>query len=382
MNHRTIIIGGGAIGLSLAWELARRDVQVTLIDRGEIGKATSWAAAGILPPANFESATDAIDQLRGLSHRMFPDWTDHLKQTTGIDTGFRRCGGWYLANTPGERASMVGMTEYWREMNIRCEQIASQDVVTREPHLADWFRRSPNASAWWTEDECQIRSPDYLKALTAACQKENVQLVPHTSVFDIDESDSRVKVSATNSLTEETKHLETDSVVVCAGARTGLVAPMLRLQRALVPIRGQILLLKSDIPLFKGVVNVGHRYLVARDDGHTLVGSCEEEVGLQLGTTAEMLASLKEFALDLCPELSGADEVQAWSGLRPMTFDGFPIIGRVPESANVYVASGHYRSGLHLSPATAVAMADLMLGKKPAVSLDAFRVGKQQSLGK
>ena len=124
------------------------------------------------------------------------------------------------------------------------------------------------------------------------------------------------------------------------------------------------------------------RYLVARDDGHTLVGSCEEEVGLQLGTTAEMLASLKEFALDLCPELSGADEVQAWSGLRPMTFDGFPIIGRVPESANVYVASGHYRSGLHLSPATAVAMADLMLGKKPAVSLDAFRVGKQQSLGK
>lgn len=274
---------------------------------------------------------------------------------------------------------MIGMTEYWREMDIQCEHIANKDVAVREPHLKDWLARSPNASAWWTEDECQIRSPDYLRALIAACTEEKVKLIPNTSVVDIDESGSCVKVSTTNTATSETKQYTSDSVVVCAGARTGLVAPMLRLQRALVPIRGQILLLKTDTPLLRGVVNVGHRYLVARDDGHTLVGSCEEEVGLQLGTTAEMLSSLRNFAIDLCPELVNAQEIQAWSGLRPMTFDGFPIIGRVPDSSHVYVASGHYRSGLHLSPATAVVLSDLMLGKQPAVNLDAFRVGKQQS---
>ena len=76
MKHRTIIVGGGSIGLCIAWELSRRDHDVTLMDRAEVGRATSWAAAGILPPANFDTATDPIDQLRGLSHRMFPDWTD------------------------------------------------------------------------------------------------------------------------------------------------------------------------------------------------------------------------------------------------------------------------------------------------------------------
>ena len=110
-----------------------------------------------------------------------------------------------------------------------------------------------------------------------------------------------------------------------------------------------------------------------------LVGSCEEEVGLELGTTPEMIGTLHDFAFDLCPELRNATVVRSWSGLRPMTFDGFPMIGRVPETSNVYVASGHYRSGLHLSPATAIVLADLMSGKKPAVDLDAFRVGKQQS---
>ena len=94
--------------------------------------------------------------------------------------------------------------------------------------------------------------------------------------------------------------------------------------------------------------------------------------------TLSMIASLRTFARQLCPPLKDATEVRTWSGLRPMTFDGFPIIGRVPDTNNVYIAAGHYRSGLHLSPATAVTLADLVAGDRPAVALDAFRVGKQQ----
>ncbi len=105
----------------------------------------------------------------------------------------------------------------------------------------------------------------------------------------------------------------------------------------------------------------------------------EEEAGFELGTTKEVLESLQEFAISLVPELESAQRMDAWSGLRPMTFDGFPMIGRVPETANLYVAAGHFRSGVHLSPATAVALADLMTNKQPQVCLESFRVGKQQS---
>ena len=146
-----------------------------------------------------------------------------------------------------------------------------------------------------------------------------------------------------------------------------------------VPIRGQMLVLQTESPLLNSVVNVGNRYIVCRDDGTTLVGSCEEETGFNLGTTEWMLDSLREFANSIVPELKSAQRVDAWSGLRPMTFDGFPMIGPVPQAPNLYVAAGHFRSGVHLSPGTAVALADLMTNRRPQVSLDAFRVGKQQS---
>jgi glycine oxidase len=168
-------------------------------------------------------------------------------------------------------------------------------------------------------------------------------------------------------------------LVVCGGAWSGSVAARLRLESSVVPVRGQMLLLKTGVPLLKSIVNVGHRYLICRDDGHTLVGSCEEEVGFRDGTTDAMLSSLRDFAVDLVPQLSGAARIDGWSGLRPMTFDGFPMIGRVPDSENVFVAAGHFRSGIHLSPATAVVIADLMGGDAASVNIESFSVGKQQS---
>ena len=374
-SPRITIIGGGSIGLCLAWELAQRDCHVTLVERDSVGRSTSWAAAGILPPAKFATATDPIDQLRGYSHELFPDWVQRLTAITGIDTGFRQCGGWYLANTPGERAAMIGMTDYWQDLQIRCESISLGEVSQREPQLRDWLNVSLEAtSAWWAPDECQIRSPDYLKALVAACEKFNVDVQPQTEVTNIESNSNSVIVSTASSHSD----IETDVVIVCSGTWTGMVAPMLQLESSIVPVRGQMLLLKTESPYFQSVVNVGHRYLVAREDGHTLIGSCEEEVGLNIATTEAAIESLREFAIELCPNLHGAKEIKTWAGLRPMTFDGFPIIGRVPHTRNVYVASGHFRSGLHLSPATARVLADEIMGIQPAVDLHPFRVGKQQ----
>ena len=82
MKHHATIIGGGAVGLSTAWELSRRGFRVSLLERSRIGRATSWAGAGILPPANPNTATDPIDQLRGLSHELFPQWAAELKSVS------------------------------------------------------------------------------------------------------------------------------------------------------------------------------------------------------------------------------------------------------------------------------------------------------------
>ncbi len=374
INTRGVVIGGGVIGLSLAWDLARRGHSITVVERGTLGRATSWAAAGILPPANFSTATDPLDALRGLSHEMFPRWHEELLAKTGIDSGLRRCGGWYLASTPGERAAMIGMRDYWTDLDIQCDPTVADEVARREPSLAGWAQaNNRDQSAWWVPDEYQIRSPRYLQALTQACRLAGVTLIENAPVHDLQSQEAHVKVQSS------TQSIEADFAVVTSGVWSGRVAESLNLKQALIPVRGQILLLQTSAQPLESIVNVGNRYLVPRDDGLMLVGSNEEEVGFETGTTPHTLDSLHQFARDLCPHLRDASVVHAWSGLRPMTFDGFPMIGRVPDFANVFVAAGHYRSGIHLSCGTAVVVANLVEGRDNVVDLAAFQVSPSKS---
>ena len=154
------------------------------------------------------------------------------------------------------------------------------------------------------------------------------------------------------------------------------MAERLKLATSLVPVRGQVLLLKTETPVLSSVINLGQRYFVPRRDGAVLVGSCEEEVGFQRGTTPAALAEFRRFAYRVCPALARARELGAWSGLRPLTFDGFPMCGKLPDSRAIFVATGHFRSGIHLSPGTAKCMADLMTGQKPPIDLQPFAVKK------
>lgn len=399
-----VVIGAGAVGLAIAYELTCRGRQVTVIDQDWIDdgsnppasarrqRATSLAASGILPPANLEHATDPIEQLRGLSHQLFPELADRLKSETGIDSELERCGGWYLADTPGEIGAMVGMKTFWHDLAIECTEAPLSDLAKHEPALDEWTLRNKNAKAWWVPDEYQIRPPNYLRALAKACVQHGGKLLGHCQVTGLSDSHHRASIQISNLLHHSDSRNRTTSgpsankesivaeqVVVCGGVWTGKVAERLQLQRSIVPVRGQILLLHAPQRILHSVVNVGHRYVVPRGDGHVLVGSCEEEVGMQHGTTPRMLQDLREFAFDICPEFRRAREVDAWSGLRPMTFDGFPMCGKLPDSESIFVASGHFRSGVHLSPGTAHCMADLLCGQTPQVDLDAFRVGKQQN---
>ena len=376
-----VIVGGGVIGLSIAWEMALRGRQVTVIERGaplaarrpassNQTQTTSWTAAGILPPANFHRATDPLEKLRGFSHERWPKWAETLKQTTGIDPGFARCGGYYLAETAGEAASLIGMRAYWQELDIDCRSVSQSDLLKQHPWLEHWCRSStwiqkqPDQAAWWVPDEHQVRPPRLLKSLHAACKNLDVDLRYGEEVADLSKLKARFPGQA---------------IVCCGGTATGLVDERLQLREALIPIRGQMLLLKCDDFREPFIFNVGNRYLISRGDSLVLAGSCEEEVGFDSSTTEDEINKIRQFASGLSPELTNATEIQRWAGLRPMTFDGFPMIGRVPNHDDLFVAAGHYRSGIHFAPATAVAMADILDDQPTFMDMTAFSVGRQQA---
>jgi glycine oxidase len=150
----------------------------------------------------------------------------------------------------------------------------------------------------------------------------------------------------------------------------------IELSNGIMPIRGQMLLYQSELPLVTHIINEGNRYLVPREDGFLLAGSVEEEAGYLCETTDESLALIRQWAEATLPILREMPVVKSWAGLRPGSYDGFPYLGLAPGTHNLYIAAGHFRSGLHLSCGTAVLMADMMLGQPAKMDLTPFRVGR------
>lgn len=364
-----LIIGGGVIGLSLAYQLAGAGQRVRVIDRTEPGREASWAGAGILPPANRSSSADPLDQLTALSHRLHAQWTQDLKATTGIDNGYRRCGALYIARSTAEQELLKAAADIWRSQQVACEELSTEGLAEVEPALA--AKSAGILAAWRLPDECQLRNPRHLKALVAACTMRGVVIVSAAEAEAFSREGNRITHVKTPA-----GDFAAGNFCIATGAWTGKLGERVGLRMAVKPIRGQIALVNVGRPVLRQILNEGPRYLVPRPDGYVLIGSTEEDVGFDKRTTTAATSGLLQFALGLVPELGAAPLERSWSGLRPSTQDGLPYLGRAPEFDNLYVAAGHFRGGLHLSPATAVVMSQLMLGQKPEIELARFAVNR------
>lgn len=368
--RKTVVIGGGVIGLSVAWELACRGLPVTVVEAGRMGHGASWAGAGILPATATIPMLDPYESLRSLSHRLHPQWAERLQALTGIDTGFRRCGGIYLACTQGESATLAAHRMWWQEHGIEHQQWTLEQLARLEPNLASQSQKRIR-SAWYLPDEYQLRNPHHLQALVAACRLSSVELLENAPVHSLQPGDN-----GRLNLTTPHGELEADRVCICSGAWAQQLLAQLGVSSGILPIRGQMILYQCSQPPLSSIVNVGHRYLVPRADGRLLAGSVEEEVGFKIETTEEALSQIHAWAVSLLPTLESVAIEKTWAGLRPGSFDGLPYLGTVPGYKNLFLAAGHFRSGLHLSCATATIMANCMEGVANELDLTPFRVAR------
>ena len=366
------IVGAGAIGLSLAWELAQRGKRVTLLDAGEPGHESSWAGAGILPPCLAPESSDPLATLHQLSMELHPVWAERLQAETGLDVGFRRCGGLYLAFNRGEAAALAGMAFEAEASGVSVESWSTAEIVRHEPALREMLSREEPLAAKFFPGECQLRNPRFVKALRQACDQAGVEIRSHVRVNRFASGGPQITAFAT----ESNEQIRARSFVVAAGAWTQTILASAGVVPEIFPIRGQMLQYESPEPRLRSVVNVGSRYFVPRSDGLLLVGATEEEVGFEKANTAEGVAELRRFAERTLPGLAGREPLRSWSGLRPATFDGLPYLGRAPGFENLFVAAGHFRSGLTLAPGTAVVLADELCDRTPTIELQAFRVGR------
>jgi glycine oxidase len=364
-----LIVGGGVIGLSLAYELAGRGLKVRILERNLPGQESSWAGAGILPPANRLAAAEPYEQLAGWSCELHAAWHEQLRQETGIDNGYRRCGGVYLATSSADARALHQAAGDWRRQQVPCETIEAGQLSELEPALA----AEPELirAAVLLPEESQLRNPRHLQALVAACSQRKVELTVGAGVEAFDVAGDRIRAVRTAG-----GSFFAEAVCITGGAWTAGIVEHLGMRVAIRPIRGQIALLNCTRALLRRVINDGPRYLVPRPDGRVLVGSTEEDAGFDKRTTVEAIAGLLAFALRLSPALGEAQLERSWAGLRPGTADGLPYLGAIPGLKNAYVAAGHFRSGLYLSPATAMVMSQLIRGEAPEIDLRPFRLDR------
>lgn len=366
MKH-IVIVGGGVIGLSIAFELSQRNHRVTLLDSRAIGRKSSWAGAGIITPSCWKTALHPLEKLEALSAKLHRDWHQQLLATTQIDNEYWNCGGLYLARTRGESASLAGQQAYWQEREIEAIRLTEDELLERYPDLS----RQSGSRILLLPDESQVRNPLHLSALRAACELAGVQIEENIRKLHFDPPQSLALIRCETSNGTELS-LPADDYCFTAGAWTGALLAQLQITLPVTPVRGQMVLFKLATPLKTPIINEGSRYLVPRKDGHVLVGATVEEVGFDESTETEDIEDLTRWAHSLIDQCNSKTKVGQWAGLRPASFDGFPYLGRIGHDKNLWVATGHFKSGLHLSTGTAVLMADLIEGRAPAFDVEPF----------
>ena len=366
-GNDVVIVGGGVIGLSIAYVLARDGVRATVLDRAGLGRAASWAGAGMIPPHVERLKTNPTVELRSWSAMLYPAWSDALLEETGIDNGFRRTGGVDVAATPAEEAELLTSAGRWRAERIVYERLAPGDFGRVEPALNPDLRL-----AYFLPDRAQIRNPRHLKALAGSLELRGVDLRPDQGVVGFDVKRGRVEAVVT-----EAGPVPCGTLVVAAGTWSGGLLGALGVSIRTPPLKGQIVMLRSERPMIRRIIEHGRNYLVPRDDHRVLIGATEEESGFDTRTTSEAFDDLRAIAYRLCPILRAAEVERSWAGLRPGSVDSKPYLGFAPDLANVIIATGHKRAGLQLAPATAEVIADLVLGRAPRVDLDPFRLDRE-----
>ena len=316
-----VVIGAGVIGLSIALEMERRGARVVVVERGEAMRQASVAAAGMLAVDDPGNPPELLPLAR-MSVGLYPEFLQRVEVLSGMAVPFQTETALHYAEDGG---------------------------VMR---LAEW-----------SVDPRQLGA-----ALVGAVRATTISLLERVEAGAVEDVPGGIRVRLAGGV-----EVVAEKVVHATGAWGGNDA-------FVVPRKGQMLRVRVPKGMALREVHRNERvYVVPRtagpQAGTAVIGATVEDVGFDVNVHAEDLARLRAMAAELVPKLASemdAPQIEAWAGLRPATRDGLPAIGAA--GPRRFVAMGHYRNGVLLAPATAVVMANLLMGERPEVELGAFAV--------
>ncbi len=368
MKNRISIVGGGVIGLSLGWQLARKGAVVEIFERDIAGRSAGWVAAGMLTP-QAELGFEEIEFFNFCrkSLELYPKFLEELREDSNIDVRMNVCGSLFAGFDRDDVTRLRRLYDFREKVNLPVRWLTGTEAKEIEPML------SPKCTCgMWMPDDAQVENRDMLGALQSAFAKRGGKVHEIANVKSVKVENGKVTGIVVND-----KEIAVSNLVIAAGAWSkqidGIPENVLPPVR---PVKGQILSLRM-----KGETNVTHAvrgrdvYLVPKADGRLIVGASNEEMGFDTNPTAGEIYRLLERAWETVPGIYEYPIEEIQVGLRPGSRDHEPIIGD-SEIEGLYFATGHYRNGILLTPITAFELSEWIVSGRKSEALEPFQISR------
>ncbi len=352
------IIGAGLIGLATAFELSERGAVVRVYERGEPGRAASWAGAGMLAPYTEGIEDESLLSLCASSLALYPAFVDRVREASRVDPHLRLDG---IVNAAFDDEQLDRLRAHSRELRQRVvpfELLDRSETLALEPALGKHV-----VGALLVRDEGYVDNRRLGRALVAACESRGVSFVRDAREVSVECDERRVRGIRSN------RGFASASYVVNAAGAWAAQLPGIPeyCVPQVEPVKGQMLALAIPNGFVKRTTWVPGAYLVPREDGRLLIGATVEHAGFDERVTANGIRTLLDAALSAAPALANFALTETWAGLRPGTPHGLPYIGPTALEG-LLLATGHYRNGILLTPVTARAIADIVEGSTGATA--------------
>lgn len=378
-----LVIGGGIIGSACAYYLARRGLDVVVVERGFLCSGTSGACDGLVfmqtkqPGIHLDLAQASARLYEGLSEEI------------GRDCSYRRLGGIIVDRSELEREALQEFRDQQRASGLQLEMVDREQALEAVPVL------SPDITGGsYSPLDGKVDPLVATQALAYGAEKHGARFVFNTEVKGFEVRGGRVEaVETTNG------RFSVGGVVAAAGVWSPFLGEMLGIKVPIEPVKGQLIVtvpvgnlfphvlfdsryiaMKYNPDLMEGTVSeearkLGVAFGVEQSaGGNLLIGNSREKTGYERSTSPRVLSLMAKSAVELVPGLAGVPFLRTFAGLRPNTPDQLPIIGPAPGLDNFWVATGHGGDGISLAPITGHLVSQLVVGEEPDIDVEPLRV--------
>ncbi|HEU0016525.1 MAG TPA: glycine oxidase ThiO [Longimicrobium sp.] len=365
MTADVVIVGGGVIGCAIARRAALDGLRVVVVERGRPGAEASWAAAGMLSPLAEAREPGPFLDLLLRARGLYPAFAAALREETGVDVAYSDAGTLFLSLRPEDDAELEERWRWQSALGLCVERLAAEEARAAEPAVSPAVRQALRFPG-----DHQVDNRSLSAALWAAAARAGAE-------FRLGCEAARLLVEggrAAGILDSSGERIAAGAVVVAGGAWAGRLEGLPR-PLPVEPVHGQLLALEAVPPIFRHVVDSPRCYLVPRSEGRVIAGATVERTGYRKAVTPAGVRRLLDGAVEIAPALEHAPIAEMWSGLRPGTPDGLPILGPDPGVPDLLYAAGHFRNGILLAPLTGEVIGGMLRGGSVG-EIGTFSIGR------